>query len=183
MGTWSEFIYTYTPNVMIDFSKLSKNTLEWLNCKADFNVSFTNETKPMTILELGSKFCDTAKIYGYLDKETVESITGLLDGLTESVNMVFTCDADYIDYYVLNLDKLTKKLSVLIIDNEKLNVNGCELSKEEMIEKMKNNDIKWINIKESNYEKERQRTFRELLSKFPNANMDMISLGMSMSGF
>jgi hypothetical protein len=178
MGIWSDFIYTYTPNVMINFSKLPDYTIEWLNGKIDFNYeNYTKETANKTILELGNSFCDCAKIWGYLDKETVKCIRGLLDGLTESANMVFKCDADYVSYYVINFDKLKNEMSILLTDEYN------ELSNEEMIEKMKNSEIKWIDIKDSKYEKDRQKSLRELLLRFPNANMDMISLGMTMNGF
>lgn len=104
MGIWSQYIHSYTPQVIVDFSKLPANTLDFLSHKTEkkYNV----ESASMTIDSLGREFSECSRIWGYIDAEMDAQLHGMLDGLSDTAEMVFSCDYDLFTYYKIRFDKL-----------------------------------------------------------------------------
>lgn len=111
MGIWSEYQQSTTPNVKIKCDNLKKSTIDWIECKGKINQVLQSE---MTIQELGESFCDTAKIWGYLEEAEgpLNDIAANIDA--DFATMIFSSDADYVKYYMLRFDKFMKKCKALV---------------------------------------------------------------------
>jgi hypothetical protein len=111
MGIWSVYKQSTTPDVKININNLKKDTISWIECKGNSEQVLKPE---MTIQELGKSFCDTAKIWGYL-----EDAEGPLDDIAANIDadfatMIFSSDADYVEYYMLRFDRFLKKCKALV---------------------------------------------------------------------
>lgn len=112
MGIWSEYKQSTTRDVKVNMSNLKKPTIEWIICKGKNEQEL--KYPEMTIQELGESFCDTAKIWGYM-----EDADGPLNDIAANIDadyatMIFSSDADNINYYMLRFDKFLKKYVVLV---------------------------------------------------------------------
>jgi hypothetical protein len=129
MGIWSVYIHSYTPNITVDFALLPPNTLNFLNCKSE--IEYNTASPMMTIDELGKGFVDCAKIWGYLEEPMISDMTGLIEGLSGTAEMIFECEDPFVPYYLIRFDKLTKTISVFLTKDKE--VNSLD-------------DIQWINL-------------------------------------
>lgn len=111
MGIWSVYKQSTTPNVKINISNLKESTIDWIECKGKMDQKLLPE---MTIQELGESFCDTAKIWGYMEdaEGPLNDIAANID--SDNATMIFSSDADYVDYYMLRFDKFLKKCVTLV---------------------------------------------------------------------
>jgi hypothetical protein len=109
MGIWSEYKKSTTPEVKINIDNLKESTIEWIKCKGGELIY-----PEMTVDELGKSFCDTAKIWGYLEnaEEPLNDIAVNIN--SDFATMIFSSDADYVEYFMLRFDKLLKKCKVLV---------------------------------------------------------------------
>jgi len=109
MGIWSVYQQSTTPDVKINMSNLKDSTIEWIRCKGNME-----QILDITIQELGESFCDTVKIWGYM-----EDAEGPLNDIAANIDadyatMIFSSDADYVKYYMLRFDKFLKKCVTLV---------------------------------------------------------------------
>ena len=178
MGYWSAFIHSTTPEVRIDFSKLPKETLVFLNCKAEFNVSFNSETPPMTVDQLGKSLCTCAKIMGYLDEEMIQQLNGMCQGFEQTAEMTFRVDMDNVCFFTLRFDKLSNKMQLFVVNSKEDN----ELDPEEFVEKLKAGKIEWTNYEKSRQNSERMEFYNNIRKKIPGISEDLICLAMAMNG-
>jgi hypothetical protein len=109
MGIWSVYQQSTTPDVKINMSNLKDSTIEWIRCKGNME-----QILDITIQELGESFCDTAKIWGYMEdaKGPLNDIAANIDA--DYATMIFSSDADYVKYYMLRFDKFLKKCVTLV---------------------------------------------------------------------
>ena len=178
MGIWSEYIYSSTPDVKFDFSQLSTGALDFINRKQDLNDTFTNESPPMTVDELGKSFCDTAKIWGYMDNKTTWEMHDMVIGFAETAEMTFKCDADDVRYFTVRFDKSLKKMEVLVVDS----LEDNELDREKFLKKLKKGEITWTHFRDSRQKRESDEALKMIIAKCPGMPKDLISLAMAMQG-
>lgn len=119
MGIWSEFVKSTTPDVRINVSNLKSSTLEWIFSKGKADNQSFEELYPETATfnDLGNYFCDTAKIWGYMDeKDMIDALrdiaTNIIDG--DVGTLIFSSDADYVNYYMLRFDRVLKRCFALV---------------------------------------------------------------------
>ena len=178
MGIWSEYIHSSTPDVKFDFSQLSKGALRFINSKHCLDITFTNESPPMTVDELGKSFSDVAKIWGYLDREMTREMHDMVTGFAETADMTFKCDSDDVRYFTIRFDKLLKKMEVLVVDS----LEDNELVGKKFLEKLKNGEITWTHFRDSRQKRESDEALKMIIAKGPGMPKDLISLAMAMQG-
>lgn len=112
MGIWSEYKQSTTPDVKINISNLRDTTIQWIHCKGKMDQIL--KYPEMTIQELGESFCNTAKIWGYIHEAEgpLNDIAANIDA--DYATMIFSSDADNINYYMLRFDKFLKKCVKLV---------------------------------------------------------------------
>ena len=105
MGVWSQCIYVYPNESMVDLSKIDKKVLQNLSHSGFFNKYLDeNQSSIMSLDEIKSECYDTAKIYGYLDETELSSWDSLLCALAEQIpgsdiEFHFYCSDDRFPYF------------------------------------------------------------------------------------
>jgi hypothetical protein len=111
MGIWSECIYVYPGDEIVDLSKINKKALEQLSHSGFFNkyLDCSNPTEDknlskVSLEEIKSECYDTAKIYGYLDENELNGWNEFLIGLSKqipnkNIEFHFYCSDEKLPYY------------------------------------------------------------------------------------
>lgn len=175
MGIWSEYVHTYTPSVKVDFSKLQKSTLEFLNgISASKGTKYNSSTTAMTVDELGRGSSDCARIWGYVDNVMKSELHGLIAGLSSTAEMIFSCDTDDIRYFLIRFDKLMNIVQFFVINEEELN---C-LTSQEFLKRV--SSIPWVLYEDSVHAKRDFDNLQYILEKHPSLTKGEVALIMTM---
>ncbi len=175
MGIWSVYIYSYTPHVTVDFTKLPKITLDFLNCKSA-DEEYDNDHAPVTIDSLGKGLSDCAKIWGYVDDTMGAALRGMLTGLSGSTEMVFSCDTDDIRYFLIRFDKIRASVDFFVVD-ERDNELECDYFLARI------GDIPWVEYTKSQHARKYQTEMQRILAIDPYIQAGELALIMAMRGF
>ncbi|MBM4075105.1 MAG: DUF2089 domain-containing protein [Planctomycetes bacterium] len=132
----------------------------------------------MTVDELGKSFCDTAKIWGYLDHKTTWEMHDMVIGFAETAEMTFKRDSDDVRYFTIRFDKSLEKMEILVVDS----LEDNQLDGKKFLEKLNNGEITWTHFGDSRQKKESNEALKELVRKCPGIPRDVICLAMAMQG-
>lgn len=119
MGIWSKFVKSTTPEVKINVKNLKPSTLEWIYLEGMLDDEDFAELYPETITfnDLGDHFRDIAKIWGYMnDKAMIEALRDIAANIVDedAGTLIFSCDAEYVEYYMLRFDRVLKSCFTLV---------------------------------------------------------------------
>ena len=173
MGIWSEYRHSYTPLVTVHFENITDDALCFINKKLKYNTGeFTRYSQAITVDELGKAFCDVAHIWGYVDREMEQQLEGILPGLSNTAEMVFSCDADDAPVYMIRFDKRENKVMFLL---PTVPVNRFD--------EIDYGSIRWIPYSESDVLARKLEFLLNLKAKSPGLSDDDTALVMCMNGF
>ena len=107
MSIWSECIYVYPANQIVDLSLIDRNLLENLS-HSGFFIKYLEENGPskLTLEEIKNECFKKAKIYGYMDDKELKSWDNLLYSLSlqipgQNIEFHFFCSHEQLPYYFI----------------------------------------------------------------------------------
>jgi hypothetical protein len=184
MGIWTAFIYNYNSDATIDLAKVSDTTIDFINSKLECNDkinSLSRENGIISVSKLCASFNDTMKIWGYFDEERCTCLRDMAAAMSEITTLVFSTDADNVNYFALRFDPNTQNFTKLMIDDTEV----LKSDHDTMVELLMSDMVIWSTYENSQYKKNADACYFKLLIKQPALILSpsTMALAMALNGY